>query len=324
MNTFETKQTVVYQYDPLDRLAQTNTLQRFYNSTRIASEIEGSITRSFFEHNAQPLAQQQAGTTTLLATDQQTSVLHSVSTTQSAPHTYTPYGHRPMENDLLSVLGFNGERPDALTGYYLLGQGYRAFNPVLMRFNSTDSLSPFGEGGINTYAYCSADPINKHDPNGHIGRGWGWGWGIVKKALSNGLFRKTEYAYNFHDIKNTPRAVKNIIKLSPGKDLVSLAATNKSLKTIIDTISTPPTELFTVRPKSALVDALMHAAEGNMLGTLPRDAITILNHLKVTQQINVMARTAHMPEIWAQLPGTKVNDRFKRSKLSSYMIRKND
>ena len=320
MNPFETKQTVVYQYDPLDHLAQTNTLQRFYNNTRIASEIEGSITRSFIEHDAQPLAQQQAGTTTLLATDQQTSVLNSVSTTQSAPYTYTPYGHRPMENDLLSVLGFNGERPDPLTGYYLLGQGYRAFNPVLMRFNSTDSLSPFGEGGINTYAYCSADPINKHDPNGHISVGWG----IVKNALSNGLFRKTEYAYNFHDIKHIPHLVENIIKSSPGKDLVSLAGTNKSFKTIIDTISTPPTELFKVRPKSALVDALKHAARGNTFGTLPRDAITILNHLKVTQQINVMARTAHMPEIWAQLPGTKVNDRFKRSKLSSYMIREND
>ncbi|EGH35731.1 hypothetical protein PSYJA_44541, partial [Pseudomonas syringae pv. japonica str. M301072] len=38
-----------------------------------------------------------------------------------------------------------------MTGHYLLGNGYRAFNPVLMRFNSPDSLSPFGEGGVNAY-----------------------------------------------------------------------------------------------------------------------------------------------------------------------------
>ena len=320
MNPFETKQTVVYQYDPLDHLAQTNALQRFYNSTRVASEIEGTITRSFFEHDVQPLAQQQAGTTTLLATDAQASVLHSVSTAQSAPHAYSPYGHRPVANGLLSVLGFNGERPDPLTGYYLLGQGYRAFNPVLMRFNSTDSLSPFGEGGINTYAYCSADPINKRDPNGHISVGWR----IVKNALRNGVFRKTEYAYSLHDIKHIPHLVENIIQSSPGKDLVSLATTNKALKTIVDTFSTPPRKLFTVHPKSALVDALKHAARGNTFGTLPRDAITVLNHLNVTQQINVMARTAHMPEVWGQLPGTKVIDRLKRSKLSSYMVREDD
>ena len=168
MSTSNKKFAAVYQYDPLDRLIAANTTQRFYNNTRIATEIEGTVKRSFFEHDAQPLAQQQAGTTTLLATDAQASVLHSVSTAQSAPHTYTPYGHRPVENGLLSVLGFNGERPDPLTGYYLLGQGYRAFNSALMRFNSPDSFSPFGEGGINAYAYCAGDPINSSDPDGHV------------------------------------------------------------------------------------------------------------------------------------------------------------
>uniref|UniRef100_UPI00214B5855 RHS repeat-associated core domain-containing protein n=1 Tax=Pseudomonas sp. UMAB-08 TaxID=1365375 RepID=UPI00214B5855 len=62
----------------------------------------------------------------------------------------------------------NGEPPDPVTGHYLLGNGYRAFNPVLMRFNSPDSLSPFGEGGLNGYAYCGGDPVNYRDPTGHI------------------------------------------------------------------------------------------------------------------------------------------------------------
>ncbi|MGP5570349.1 RHS repeat-associated core domain-containing protein, partial [Pseudomonas helleri] len=56
--------------------------------------------------------------------------------------------------------------------HYLLGQGYREFNPVLMRFNSPDSWSPFGDGGINAYAYCDNDPLNKVDPTGHIPNIW--------------------------------------------------------------------------------------------------------------------------------------------------------
>ncbi|MCQ9425345.1 RHS repeat-associated core domain-containing protein [Pseudomonas sp. LJDD11] len=74
---------------------------------------------------------------------------------------------RSLAADEHSSPGFNGELPDPLTGHYLLGHGYRADNPVLMRFNSPDSLSPFAEGGINAYAYCRGDPVNRCDPTGH-------------------------------------------------------------------------------------------------------------------------------------------------------------
>ncbi|MGW1412282.1 RHS repeat-associated core domain-containing protein [Streptomyces sp. NPDC002403] len=71
------------------------------------------------------------------------------------------------EAGLVSLLGFNGERPDPAMGWYLLGNGYRAFNPVLMRFHSPDSSSPFDGGGLNPYAYCLGDPINRVDPTGN-------------------------------------------------------------------------------------------------------------------------------------------------------------
>jgi RHS repeat-associated protein len=104
----------------------------------------------------------------LLATDQQRSVLHILNAnSQPKPIVYSPYGHRHPENGWLGLLGFNGERPDPVTGYYLLGNGYRAYNPVLMRFNSPDNMSPFGKGGFNSYGYCSSDPINQTDPTGH-------------------------------------------------------------------------------------------------------------------------------------------------------------
>jgi RHS repeat-associated protein len=105
--------------------------------------------------------------TILLATDQQRSVLNALDATQPHLLAYTPYGHRPLANGLLSLLGFNGELPDPVTGHYHLGRGYRQFNPVLMRFNTPDSWSPFGSGGINAYAYCNGEPVLGADPTGH-------------------------------------------------------------------------------------------------------------------------------------------------------------
>ncbi len=102
--------------------------------------------------------------TTLCATDRQGSLLAQLQSRQLDQFAYTPFGHRPPGEGI----GFNGEHPDPLTGHYLLGNGYRAYNPVLMRFNSPDSLSPFGKGGINAYAYCAGEPVNRGDSTGHL------------------------------------------------------------------------------------------------------------------------------------------------------------
>ena len=164
-----------YHYDPLDRqngcsVHQQPAIQRFNCKDRLATEIQGAARWSFFQHDEQLLAQLNQlyarVTSTLLATDQQRSVLNALDTNQPNPLAYTPYGHRPALNGLLSLLGFNGERPDPVTGHYHLGNGYRQFNPVLMRFNSPDSWSPFGEGGVNAYAYCIGDPINRLEVDG--------------------------------------------------------------------------------------------------------------------------------------------------------------
>ncbi|WP_180204257.1 RHS repeat-associated core domain-containing protein [Pseudomonas sp. SbOxS1] len=166
-----------YHYDALDRLAVCTPAEqastgRFYQENRLATEIQDWVQHSIFQSDNQLLAQRQrqGGTvaTTLLITDQQRSVLNALEATPPRSRAYTPYGHRPVGNGLLSLLGFNGERPDPVTGHYHLGNGYRQFNPVLMRFNSPDSWSPFGKGGINAYAYCAGDPINRADPTGHV------------------------------------------------------------------------------------------------------------------------------------------------------------
>ena len=181
--------TYHYHYDPLDRLIQTAGIQRFYHQSRITTEIEGTQSYSVFQHDGQLLAQRRRDRTKdechLLGTDLQQSVLHAVGADKHHSMAYNAYGHRPVENGLISLLGFNGERADPVTGHYLLGNGYRAFNPVLMRFNSPDSWSPFGRGGINSYGYCGGEPINRVDRNGHF-----FGLGSLIKNLTFALDKR--------------------------------------------------------------------------------------------------------------------------------------
>ncbi|QLL16011.1 RHS repeat-associated core domain-containing protein [Pseudomonas chlororaphis] len=83
-------------------------------------------------------------------------------------------------------IGFNGQLFDAISGAYLLGNGYRAYNPIMRAFYSPDSFSPFGVAGVNRYQYCSLDPINFVDPSGHLSwqAGVGIGLGVVGILMS--------------------------------------------------------------------------------------------------------------------------------------------
>lgn len=83
----------------------------------------------------------------------------------STKYAYAPYGYHKLDQ---VTLGFSGELVERETGHYLLGNGYRAYNPILMNFNSPDSLSPFAIGGFNAYSYCERDPVNNQDPSGHV------------------------------------------------------------------------------------------------------------------------------------------------------------
>lgn len=96
-----------------------------------------------------------------------------VDTGASQPIRYQPNGLWRLRSPVggattLPPLGFNGELREKKTGWYILGNGYRAYNPVLGRFHSPDRLSPFDRGGLNPYTYCLGDPINYRDPTGHL------------------------------------------------------------------------------------------------------------------------------------------------------------
>ncbi|QQQ50928.1 RHS repeat-associated core domain-containing protein [Pseudomonas syringae] len=171
-----------YTYDPLDRLSTVTPLaqavaNRFYNGEHLMTELHGGRQRTCVRAGAQLLAQQSREgaevVTMMIASDLHNSVLHASEDGHQADIAYSPYGHHDSTQTLDGMPGFNGEQSDPLTGYYLLGNGYRAYNPVLMRFNSPDSLSPFGKGGVNAYAYCAGDPVNRVDPTGHESA-WFW------------------------------------------------------------------------------------------------------------------------------------------------------
>lgn len=84
-------------------------------------------------------------------------------------HVYSAYGFAATAQSEQNLLGFNGEHAQELTSLYMLGAGYRNYSPSLYRFHTPDDLSPFGIGGLNAYAYCNGDPVNRVDPTGHSG-----------------------------------------------------------------------------------------------------------------------------------------------------------
>lgn len=105
--------------------------------------------------------------TVLLTTDQSFSVLRSDSSTLSLSIAYSAFGFHALDGATLASR-FNGQVLERIAQGYLLGNGYRSYNPALQRFTCPDSMSPFGEGGLNGYVYCDSDPVNRIDPSGHV------------------------------------------------------------------------------------------------------------------------------------------------------------
>ena len=205
-----------YQYDALDRLASSEpadqtTLQHFYQKKRLTTQIQDQVRYTLLHADEHLLAFQHIGAQSseriLLATDRQDSVIE----TPRAGFAFTPYGHRHPQANPLTLPGFTGQEADSITGHYVLGNGYRAFNPVLMRFNSPDSLSPFGEGGLNTYVYCAGDPVNRVDPSGHI-------WAFARKFFrrfwrdENGLRSGSRTVGSSEDLVTRPIAQQKSIR----------------------------------------------------------------------------------------------------------------
>ncbi|WP_445672453.1 RHS repeat-associated core domain-containing protein [Pseudomonas inefficax] len=135
----------------------------FYQNDQLATEISSKGTRHILWSQDTSIAQlEHSKSTKILQVDHANSVL-GMPTDSIA---YSPYGHFIAGNSA-ALVAFNGQRLDLLTNGYALGNGYRTYRPILRRFCSPDTLSPFNIGGLNPYSYCEGDPINSVDPSGH-------------------------------------------------------------------------------------------------------------------------------------------------------------
>ncbi|MCO8263469.1 RHS repeat-associated core domain-containing protein [Pseudomonas asiatica] len=142
----------------------------FMQHDRVHTALSGNAAVVCMRGQAGVLAEtrleQETARSALLAADSGDSVVGVRSQGQPEAVTYNAYGYHNPNDIPLHRPAFNGHL--LLWYLYLLGNGYRAFNPVLMCFQSPDSQSPFGAGGLNCYAYCAGDPVNFSDPSGHM------------------------------------------------------------------------------------------------------------------------------------------------------------
>ncbi|QXI39435.1 RHS repeat-associated core domain-containing protein [Pseudomonas xantholysinigenes] len=169
--------TCEYRYTPdgrlRDRIIDGVLNRSFFSANQLTHEQSGDerLHRVGDENRLYALGKVTEGIrqNTLLGCDGQGSVRLQVGDRLQSLH-YGAHGTE-QDNDQQQPFGYAGERREPLTGWYMAA-GYRPYDPLLMVFLAPDSESPFGRGGINAYAYCAGDPVNRIDPDGHSWQTW--------------------------------------------------------------------------------------------------------------------------------------------------------
>ena len=196
----QTNQQVTYQYDiechqssetVEDTKGSSQTSQVFYYSSAdqaqlmAESDSDGNQLSYLFAENKMGSINN-TDQASLYITDQAGSVIALASNSGiTHQYLYSPYGiMTDMDQSTTkakNAQGFDGQRTDSATGYQFLGNGYRAYNPILHRFMQMDDIhySPFGKGGINGYVFADNNPIINFDPSGHNA------WSIINYVINS-------------------------------------------------------------------------------------------------------------------------------------------
>jgi|GEM_PF-1119304 len=199
--------------------------QYFYQSDKLIAVKQGDQHRSLLRAGDLVIAQQQGGKpseTGLLANDDKSTVLNVQSRYETESHSFSVYGHDPLTPSPLTLSGFTGQHLQREVCAYLLGNGYRAYSPELMRFNSPDSWSPFGRGGLHAYSYCAGDPVNRSDTSGHA----------PTFHIKNSLWAKAR-AQGWESVFTENKILSKIQPRLARRDVSNLAVTSKKINTSV-------------------------------------------------------------------------------------------
>ncbi len=100
-----------------------------------------------------------------------------------------------------------------------------------MRFNRPDSWSPFGKGGLNSYAYCFGDPVNFVDPTGHVLDGVLKGIRKLVRWVAKPVPRNDPALNSLEGINSD--VFNEIAKFLGQKDMDNLALVSKRLNEVL-------------------------------------------------------------------------------------------
>ncbi|WP_433471527.1 polymorphic toxin-type HINT domain-containing protein [Saccharomonospora azurea] len=170
-----------YSYDALNRLVSAGGTALSYVGTgiKVASDGQGEYT---YTPGGLPLGVAQGGVSALAWTDVHTDLVGLVDPGTGAlagSRSFSPFGQRQAEAGTQPALGFQHQYTDPDSGN--VNMGARWYQPSTGTFASRDTagLDPRDLSNSNRYAYASADPLGRIDPNGYFS--WSGLWEGIKE-----------------------------------------------------------------------------------------------------------------------------------------------
>lgn len=187
-----------YYYDNSGRLVREYCIEKYISGTTNTRDI----TYLYDESSIIGAVQTYNGTTGTFYFDRNVKGdvigIFNSSGTKVASYVYDAWGNCTTRTIVVNnfssynPIRYKGYYYDRETGWFWLSSRY--YSPELCRFISPDSvdyLDPSAINGLNLYAYCGNDPINRYDPSGHF---WDYvfdaafiAWGIYD--LVNGGYK---------------------------------------------------------------------------------------------------------------------------------------
>jgi large repetitive protein len=166
----QTDATDAYTYDALGRVVQNGATAFDYSGTGNTLSYDGNTTYSR-DPAGNLVADQQAGASRLLWTDQHTDVVASFTATGTAltgSTSYDPLGQILSKTGNQTALGYQSEYTSPATGK--VDMAARWYNPKTGQFTSKDTAtnSPVpNTAAANPFAYGNDNPLTATDPSGH-------------------------------------------------------------------------------------------------------------------------------------------------------------